>query len=540
MTVQASQLKTLTRPAAVQAEARSIRYLVQVSVILLAGFALRVWDLGGPSLWADEVMTEYRVQAPLAESLENILKTIDQTPFFFMLLRLFPSDNELLLRLPAALLGVLGTALLIRVTRRLYHDDALALWAGAWLAFNPYHVWLSRTARAYSLIFILALLVSYLFLRLWRGPALRRIWIAFAGVSLVAYITHYSLLGLPFTQMILIGLYWRQRQPFARRWALAQTVAALPVLGWAVAMVLNMTPREPQWGERPWLHDLVLTLRNLTVGYDGPLDWYTVPGLIVAVGGLLLALATWRGQPPAVAQMNLYWALLITMPLLLVFGVSLVAINAYIDRYFMALFPALIILVAFGWQRAGVTLGRWPRAPRLALLGVIFTGACTVGYSFYNDEMQREDWRSAARYVRGSYDPSDIFVVDRAVTMTAFQRYFNATDPLRVIQLSETDAEIPADEPGARYWLIFRAPDEDIHRVTHLPEFDPFVAHPTPTSRWLMQRQQHVIACREFDGVTMLLLHMDDARAGAAPAGAAPVNMARQDALCAQLPGRAR
>jgi len=492
-------------------------FLTLAVCILLIGFGLRVWELEQPSLWADEIMTEYRVEAPLGDALENTLHTIDQTPLFFVALRLFPHGSEFLLRLPVALVGVVGLALVMVVARRLYHNNTLALWAGAWLAVNPYHVWLSRTARHYSLIFVFSLLIAYTFLLLWNGHTTRRNWAAFTISSLLGYITHYSLLALPFSQVVLLALTWRKRRDsaqaivsarhFERRWVIAQVIAAAPMAVWFILMALTASSREPQWGERPWMGDLVLTLRNMTTGIDGPLAWYAVPGLVVVAGAALLLAWAWRRLPGTIRPITLYWLIQALLPMLLVFVLSVIALNAYIDRYFMALLPAMTLLIAYAWVVLARPLTRW--ATPLALVAVLLTGLVTVGRSLHNNTLQREDWRGVAAYIGQRYQPNDIFVVDRAVTMTAFRRYFTEHESPRVIQLSETDEPTPPDEIGARYWVIYRAPDEDIHRVGTLPSFDPLIAQSSVTADWLLAHTQYIVDTKVFDGVTILLLNLD-------------------------------
>ncbi len=125
-------------------------------LILLAAFAIRVWDLGGASLWLDEIWTEYQTHTSLDASLKIILETGNQTPLYFTAIHYFPNDTDFLLRWPSALLGVIGVALMLRVVARVYGDYQMALLAGAMLAFNPYHIWLSRMAKPYALMFILA------------------------------------------------------------------------------------------------------------------------------------------------------------------------------------------------------------------------------------------------------------------------------------------------------------------------------------------------------------------------------------------------
>ena len=482
---------------------RPTHFLVAVIGILLASFALRVWDLGGPSLWADEIMTEFRAQAPLPEAYDNILKTIDQVPFYFLTLRFFPTGNEFLLRLPSALLGVAGTALVMFASLRLYGNYNIALLAGVWLTFNPFHIWLSRMARAYALIFLLSLLVSYSFIILWRERRGLGFWVFFTLTSMIAYQTHYSLLALPMAQTILLAMHMRDKPIFTRRWMIAQMIAVLPTLAWLVMMLLNYTSREPQWGAPPHLTDLALSFWSLSAGYSGEMSWYAVPGLLVAAGGVLLFILYGRRQ-----DTDWYWVILLTLPLGMVFLVSLLSpMNMYTDRYFMALLPALMFMVARGW--AAMPRIVW----RGALACIVITGSVSVVATLEKDDHQREDWRSAAAYIQTNYREGDVFVVDRAVTLTSFQRYFGTEQSLLVLQLSEAESTAYPENNNGRYWVLFRNPDEDIHRLGTMPEFNPLQPYQSVISDWLLPRRDFVVQYATFDGISVLLVDLNNANA---------------------------
>jgi predicted membrane-bound mannosyltransferase len=140
---------------------RPAYFWLAVLFILISGFAIRVIDLNGASLWADEAYTQLWMNAPAHRFLPLILEDGVHVPLYFMILRLFPHGGEMLLRLPSALEGLIGIALLIGVVRRLYHNDRFALLAGALLAYNPFHIWFSRSARPYALLFVTVELVLF-------------------------------------------------------------------------------------------------------------------------------------------------------------------------------------------------------------------------------------------------------------------------------------------------------------------------------------------------------------------------------------------
>ncbi len=209
-------------------------------------------------------------------------------PLHFMILRVFPHDGETLLRLPSALEGFVGIALLIGVVRRLYHDDRLALVAGALLAYNPFHIWFSRGARPYALLFVLSLLSSTYFLLLMQNQRSRKNWIVFTLSSMAAYMTHYFAAALPLAQYIVFAFFLRRKRRVFRVWMVAQAIAAIPVLIWIVALTQQDVVRmNIKWIQDPGPADLFLSIWNMTLDYSGGLTWYAALGLGAVLIGLL-------------------------------------------------------------------------------------------------------------------------------------------------------------------------------------------------------------------------------------------------------------
>jgi uncharacterized membrane protein len=368
--------------------------IVSVIVIMMVALVLRTWNLGGASLWSDEALTALRAHAPLQESLASIVATGNQTPVYFWSLRLLPTSTEALLRLPSALLGLLGVALTIFMVVQLYHDREMALWAGAMLAVNPFHVWLSRTARPYSLVFVLALLVSYFFLMLLRGNRSRAVWAGFVVSSMVAYVTHFTTVALFGAQYVLFGSILRQNYRLLRE---PVTVAS-------------------EWIPKPTLRDIPLTIWNMTLGYDGVFKWHMVPALMIVTLGLVF------GMGFAIAdrkpnRVNFYWFLLIVVPLFPVFIMSRF-ISIYADRYFTVFLPALILLSIWGWTRHS------PQIWRPALIVVIATSLYTVLFAFHDGSFRRDDWRYAALDVAKGLRPGDTIVLEHSYDRVAFCYYY--------------------------------------------------------------------------------------------------------------------
>lgn len=479
-------------------------FWIWAALIVLAGAVLRLYDLGGPSLWIDEVFTLIWARAPLKESMAMVRENGHQTPLYYLLLHLYPTGSDFALRSFSALLGVLGVAGAIWAVERLYRSPWLALGAGALLAFNPYHIWLSRTARAYALAFVLALLASYAFLKLFRGERTRTHWAAFVLATMGGYITHYFAAGLSFAQYVVFGFLLRRKRALFRRWVVAQVIAAIPLLLWIVYMLQSEAVSVGLgWIPRPKPQDLLLTLSAMTVGTGNTIPALALPAVLMALTGLgagmLHAARHYRVEPDL-----WYWFWLIVGTLGLVFAISYLVHPLYVDRYFAVILPALIVLMLRGWL--------WLAGPRRSyLVGGAVALVCLTGFVITLDVFQKgdhykEDWRGVAGYVAAHFQPGDGVLAANPVEVLAFKRYVPEHEFAYAWLLEETAPSFGA--PVTRVWVIARtAADETGHgneitlaRAEDGPVDEKYVPD------WVRARQERLLDQRQFNGLVLFLV----------------------------------
>jgi 4-amino-4-deoxy-L-arabinose transferase-like glycosyltransferase len=188
-----------------------------LALIIVLGAYLRLADLGGPSLWLDEMLhlevTQSLSDQPWYRLLAGVREIAGKTEngalyYGLQILgqRLAPGETGV--RLLPAIIGIL-TLPLMALTGRLLGGRLVALAATFLLAVSPLHVYYSREGRPYSLTMALALLL--LFALLQKGSR-AGIWIAYVGCLLAAYvgITTIPVL-LSFSALSTVGLWWSLR-----------------------------------------------------------------------------------------------------------------------------------------------------------------------------------------------------------------------------------------------------------------------------------------------------------------------------------------
>lgn len=473
-------------------------------VILLFSVAIRAWKLDTTDLWTDEILVHYRAEASFSEAIDSQLEAGNQVPLYYTMMRLLPHETPLELRLPPLIFGLATVVLLAYAVTYLYDDPVLGLASGALLAVNPLHVILSRTARFYTFLLLLAVIASFAFLLLLRHKDSRRLWIVFTVASLMAYMTHYSAYGLPAVQFLLLVLLYRQDRALLRRWFVAQVIAGTPVLLWGAISTFLVVPEEsPIYTSfDPALQDLPITVVNLLMGYDGRWHWTVLPGLATGVIGLILGTwwiaRAWRSDPQGV-----YWLLLAFVPVVVLF-VTVAFFGKYKDRYLIISMPALFMVFLYGWQRI-------PRAIMLNAVFIVLAIATLQTLRIYDSgEYQRTDWSKAAAVVEQGYQPGDGILYGRWHTYYAFRYAFDGDPAIVADNVSVTDAEATAQLEGesARVWAIYRVPYEEFHRQDWVDGFEPLQENVSAMSDWLLANEDQIVRQEQFSGVFVFLVDL--------------------------------
>jgi uncharacterized membrane protein len=487
---------------------RPSRYFwLVVVLIVIGGAAPRFYDLGGPSLWLDEVFTNLYARAPAADTLAYLRDDASLTPFYFLSLHAYPTGSDAWLRSFSALMGTLSILLFIVAVERLYDDRWLALWAGALLAVNAYAVWLSHTARMYTLTLLLVIIVSYCFLAILKRQDTRWTWIMFIAASSAAYVTHYFTAMLPIVQYVVLGAVLRRRRSLFRQWVIAQAIAVIPLLFWFAYLIAQGHARIPiAWIREPRLKDIAYTIFDMTIGYTSRVPWYAFPGLIAALigmgAGAVYAARRYRAEPA-----RWYWFGLVAGTLGMVCIASYLITPLYVDRYFVVFLPGLILLILQGWQGL---LRPYPRALLNAVVALIFlTGAAATLIGLYDKIYYKEDWRGAAAYIDQHSQPGDGVVTGQPIEMLALQRYAGP-EPLSYTWLEEPDQETmqPFTSPVNRLWVVVHPLPGNSHQsqtvFSHLKAGFAVTADQMPP--WLLERQDQIVETKTFNGLALFRL----------------------------------
>jgi len=388
-------------------------------IVVLLGFALRLYTLDRQSLWYDEGVTAAVSQLDLRALTRWTAEDI-QPPLYYYVVALWgrlAGWSEWALRFPSACFGVLALPLLAAAARRLLrhqsHDregvdgsltlPALteasrrtsvgaasaalaALLAALLAAVHPLLVYYSQEARMYTLLVALAILLAYLLLRLAdRQGRSWGLWLAYVLAAAAAMYTHYFALFL----LAGLGCAWlldifgrrgaegaRSSQRGADRgeqggrsalWSLvaANAAVALLYLPWIAVMLAQLRTDRSYWLGDLKLHEALLDVLVRFTSGETMGERTALPLLLVYAAVTLAAgWGLWRGWPQT-RRLLLYAGFWLVVPAA---AVLLLALNVpkFNARYVMLALPALLLLWAGGLAAlASVRVGRSPSGPSL-------------------------------------------------------------------------------------------------------------------------------------------------------------------------------
>jgi mannosyltransferase len=172
------------------------RYAQILVSLIISGVILRFYNLGYNSLWLDEAVT-YDTSIKSFGEIWTIISSGDFNPPLFYWIEhvmLFLGNNEFILRIIPAILGILTIPLFYLVGKELL-DRNVGILAAALLAFSSFHIYYSQEARAYSAMLFFASLSILFFLKAVQENDSKK-WILFGLFSAVAFWLHFYVIVL--------------------------------------------------------------------------------------------------------------------------------------------------------------------------------------------------------------------------------------------------------------------------------------------------------------------------------------------------------
>ena len=478
--------------------------LAGLIIALVLGFVTRFYHLGYAYLDIDEAWQYQSSSYPFPQIVPNLWP--DHSPLYFyfshLLLKIYDTHDEMLLRLPAFVFGWLTIPAVYLLVKQLF--DRKTGWVAAMLtAFWPIWVQYSQEYRMYSLLVLFCTLSLYFLFRGLRSPDWLG-WFAFTTITILNLYNHYVALFFTFSEVVVVALYllvnllavfkilpgrfWPESETKPPKNVLLKIGFWLSSFGLCTLLYLPWLPHffiflaTPTYGLQRGhrsvdLTDIYvifeanslgavsiaapLTLALLMVGcvYSFNRQKLAVLGLIGLLGAPLMGVWLLPGGDTLVGSYR--YLLFLSLPVLCLTARGVVGSAALLAK----LFSLSKIIKAKTWNRRF----SWASLVLLTLISCSLSSQILIDYLYPRLQNERG---VAAAFIQSQVQPSDIVVsvTNPAVQIPRYEFDFNseklmpstprinAGTPMSQAVLSKlTDSTIH------RFWLTFDISEADVN-----------------------------------------------------------------------------
>jgi len=442
-----------------------------LALILLISTGLRLFRLGYPSLWIDEIGQVLVAGLPFPQFWHGVGRHHGAAPLDYLVTKaalLLGAHSDFALRLPAALWGVLAVYWTYRLGKLFFSREA-GLLSAMFLAINPMHLFYSQEVRFYALFIFLTLLSTELFWRAWKKDQMRW-WLFYAITALLMLYSHYygGFVIMLHGAWALVDGFWPETAPPNTPWRsrfihflLAAGVASVLFLPW----VIYDFPKEKGFGGAT-PPDLTLSLiRNVLREMTGLKHGASLSALLALSGFVFL----FRTKKAAAVVLGMWLMSLLPVAL----WIDHRNIYFFDARQIIFGLPFFFILVAGGVDGWLALLGRavqpffgrdrwhWVHSGLIAslivgLLIVIFVpiiSSSTI-QAYYLHMDGREDWKGASALLMHNMVSSDGLVFPSSADRYYMKHYLPANIWEKTSVVTDEAALRKVVSGGSPVWVL--------------------------------------------------------------------------------------
>lgn len=391
-------------------------------IIILIGFALRLYRLGIQSLWYDETVSAYLASQSAPLLIAHTARDI-HPPGYYLLLHLWTTitgNTEFALAYFSLLFGTLLIPLTYALARILTNDH-IAKWAALLLAVSPFNIWYSQEVRMYTLGAGLGLVAVYCLVKAvmdnWT-----RYWLGYAISAALGLYTLYYFVFLLIVINVFFLLYSFSKKLLVRRLVTVNLLILIAYLPWLpVAWRQATNPPVPPWRAMPQLWSVLLeSWTSLSLGQSvEPVAVWPILVITLGLAGLgLYQLARFRSTLPFSPGLLL---LSYTFgSLLLIYLLSFIT-PLYHVRYVFTYSPAFYILLGAGLFGLATVTKRWMAT---GVAGLVVAASFYSIYQFhFNPQYHSDDFRAAVDFIQNRWQPGDVILANAGYIYPAFLYY---------------------------------------------------------------------------------------------------------------------
>lgn len=369
--------------------------------LIIAALAIRlaaVFKYG--NFWSDEMFSFVYSQKPWPESLKLWFWETNP-PLHLMVLKIwffiFPT-TEFFARLPGVLAGSAAVFFIYKLGRQIFNEKT-GLIAAAYLAFHPYHIFWSATARTYSILMLLAIISVYYFYRIYFADNVSKQTRIISGViNFLLALSHLSASFLFLGQAVALGAARGRREfwKFIKNNLLPLGIAYLYVAISLISKAGNGLPSAWFLNLKINFINIIRPLINIFIGQAN----YAL-GTILLIGIIILIIIATRRAITKLNTDNDVKKYIVLLSLAIIPVILCAAFGVWNIKFFVITLPFFVLILSFVLDKTFGTA--------LAIFGI--SAICFIGLVKLNASLPITDWQPVKNYLDKNYTSSATIII---------------------------------------------------------------------------------------------------------------------------------
>lgn len=447
------------------------RIRIGILIIMIAGFFVRAYHLGTPSLGMDEGYSVKVAQMSFSQ-IVAITSSDVHPPLYYILLHywiLFLGSSEFSVRFMSVIFAVLAILMIYKVGNLIYDKD-VGLLSALILAFSIYHIHYSQEARMYSQAVSFTLVSMFYMIKHKREGKL-----IFAGGYIISavcliYSHVYGLFILAAQNIYMLTRFLLDRsefKPIITKWLLLQFATVIAFIPWISAFMSQIIRvHSGFWIPTPPIRKIATPFFM----YSGSWALFTFFVLLLCLSASRYMFIKdsrkwgnhfrllWRRHRTSgfVDIWKLYFLLVwLLVPIVLPFLISRFFTPILMTRYTLVVSPAFYLLIAKAIQHLA------SRNIRTTCIIVIILLSLFNVHAYYKS-VNKPLWREVAIHLNSSALDTDLIILHEGYSRPVFNYYFKKPK-IRQIPFPQGKSKITDDvlknlddlvRDYTRVWLI--------------------------------------------------------------------------------------
>ena len=409
--------------------------LLLLFLIIFAGSALRLYNLGSASIRADEGGAIYLSELPAFDILTTPQDV--QPPLFYFILHFWIEifgKSEFALRLLPALLSIIAIPIVYFLGKELF-DNKVALFSALVFAVSQANIRFAQTLRMYSLLLIFALLSIYFLYKYLENPSGKNATL-YAVTSALSIYSHYFAGFLLVAEFVYAVLFFKRHNAkilnILGMFAFAGLLA-IPLIKYHFLWQLSIKTGLEQalYASDPLLQISFTSLsqNNIFVRLGLIFYHFSVGFLLVnlksklflavlGLAGIVFSISLISSIKKLYAsEKTRFWFLisLLAIPalmLVVMWAMNIIPRQTY-TRYLLYLSPLYYMLVGYGIFEAIPKLApaKISKILTFSLIAlIVLFNAISLNY-YYKLDSSQENWKKTSAYLNENYNDGDLILM---------------------------------------------------------------------------------------------------------------------------------